>query len=153
MDHGEVAHDAHWRAWCLNRLDRAGYGTDEGAAVRYAVSELARTIQELNIPPERAARAVELLSGFVAGSDVPDRLILAGSSDRAVRWAPLPPGGIGKGIRVRVRPDAYDGRKHVHNGMQGKIVGVRHGSISVQYDNMPVGSVAYHNRNMLECES
>lgn len=152
MEHGSVEHGSAWRTWCLKRLDAAGYDSSEGAAVKYAVNELARTLQELHMSPDDAARALTLLAGFAEGRDVPDELRIGQQdSGDGQQWVSLAVGQIQRGMRVRVVPDAYTGRMHVHNGMTGKIVGVRNGVAAVQYDGAPVGAVVHHVRNVLEC--
>ena len=151
MEHGPVAYGDEWRAWCLKRLDAAGFDTDEGAAVRYGANEVACLVQELNLPPDKAVAVLRIMSHLTAGEDIPDHLSLLPPERAPVRWIDLSQGHIGKGVRVRVRSDAYTGRQYAHNGMQGKIVGIRHGVVAVQYDGMAVGSVVYHDRELLEC--
>jgi hypothetical protein len=132
-----------WRAWCMTRLAEAGYDSDEGAAVKNAVNELAITVQELKLEPETAVRAARLLSEFADGSDVPDDLSLV--DDRRFSWIDLVPGMMGKGMTVRVRPDAYTGGgRYRENGLVGKIVAISGGMVGVQYRGAPTGSVARH---------
>jgi hypothetical protein len=108
--------------WVKSQLQAAKVRKPVGNATMKLV-ELFDSIEDLT--PEYKKQTIEMFSKLALG-----HILIKENKNET--WVPVRPGAIKVTDIVRVRADAFDGELGMlHNGRQGKVVGVRSGDIIV----------------------
>ena len=123
------------------KLDLAGYPV--GSDIHTAVVSLFETLDAQSLGDTQTRKTVlDVFTGLEENADA--------IPGRSSTWTEFRVGETIPGDTVRVRRDAYSGSGAKHNGLVGRIVGIRGGRVSVQYLGRSDGVGHSHHPDFLE---
>lgn len=132
--------DINWD-WVKDQLEKARVPQEHATSV----TRLLETLETMRLSDDPLRSVLDTFQRLSLGyTIVPD------SANE--RWVEVLPGNYAIGNTVRVKSDAYDGKKStLHNGRRGRVVAVRSGKTVVLYDDTENNEEQYyHDPSVLE---